>query len=115
VSELKWILVFGADAMLVDTRSRVLENAGFKVARARNSAEAEHELRSQQIDLLLLCYTLSRADCEKAIETARAINLDVVTLVLEATYGPAIENSYVAIHYMSGPQKLLEAVREHLR
>lgn len=77
-------LVFGADAMLVDTRSRILEDAGFKVAKSTNVSETEGELNDKRFALLLLCHSLAPADCDKAIGAAIAINPNIVLLLLSA-------------------------------
>ncbi|ADW68513.1 hypothetical protein [Granulicella tundricola] len=110
MSERKWILVFGIDAMLLDTRTRLLESAGFQVARSASLEEVECQLNQRVISLLLLCHTLSSSDCERAIMTAHSINPKTVTLVLAAVTSPCIEKSDVFVHQMSGPQKLLETV-----
>ena len=114
MTERHWILLFGADAMLVDTRSKVLENAGFRVAPSMTLSETERELNEKPIALLLLCHSLAPADCEMAIAAAIAINSKIPILLLSAASGPAVEKAGVAVHQMNGPQHLLKAIHELL-
>jgi DNA-binding response OmpR family regulator len=111
MQELKSILVFGADAMLLDTRRRVLESAGFGVTSSTTLQETERALREQTAALLLLCPTLSTEDCERAIALAHAVNRSIVTLALATTSSPCTVKSDVVVDSMSGPKKLVETVQ----
>jgi DNA-binding response OmpR family regulator len=107
----KTILVLGADAMLLDTRRRVLEHAGLTVTSALSVPEAEVLLRENEIALLLLCHTLSAVQCERANAVAHLINPKIVTLALASPANRCVEASDVVIHQMSGPPKLVETVQ----
>jgi hypothetical protein len=48
------ILVYGSDKLLLETRSMVLENAGFRVFPAIQSREAEIIIDTQHIALVVL-------------------------------------------------------------
>jgi len=111
MSEGQSILVFGTDALLLDTRRRILENAGFGVTWSITLEDTVQSLREKDVALLLLCHTLSSEDCERVIAVAHSITPTIVILALATTSGPCVEKSDVVVHQMSGPQKLVETVQ----
>jgi DNA-binding response OmpR family regulator len=107
----KSILVLSADVMLLDSRSRVLESAGFPVIRAMSLEDMERELKEKRFALLLLCHSLTQHDCQRATALAHEIDPSITAVVLAASCGPYIESTDAIVHQMSGPQKLVETVR----
>jgi DNA-binding response OmpR family regulator len=108
------ILMVGTDEMLLATRTRILEGAGFRVVRARDLDEAEHHLRAGTVSLLILCYTLPPLDCRRALTIAQEVAPHVRTLALTAPFGPCIEGDDVFVEHVSGPLKLIETVKNLL-
>jgi hypothetical protein len=66
------ILIYGNDSMLVKTRGWLLERAGYRVFTAAEFSAAMLVLMNQQIDVLLLCQSLSDEERRGILETARA-------------------------------------------
>ncbi len=63
------ILLYGNDDYLLETRQLVLERVGF--IRTVSSFLALHEIIStRNIDILILCHSLSREECEHALAVA---------------------------------------------
>lgn len=52
-------LIYGRDAQLLETRGWVLERAGMSVSTATKLAQVEHFLTTEQVDLFILCHTLT--------------------------------------------------------
>jgi hypothetical protein len=56
------ILVYGNESMLVTTRGLILEKAGYGLYTSSGFAGAMLTLMTQQIDILLLCQSLSEEE-----------------------------------------------------
>jgi len=65
------VLIFGHDQVLLETRQRVLEMAGFRVAAAIEREDAKQIASTRKIDLLLLCQTLRQDECDAVLMAAR--------------------------------------------
>jgi CheY-like chemotaxis protein len=61
------ILIYGRDARLLETRKMVLESAGYRVYLASDLSTADQILPEKQVDLLILCHSLSMEDCGRAL------------------------------------------------
>ncbi len=64
------ILVYGRDSTLLRSRCWVLQAAGFQVSTAETLAEAQDAAAQQSADLLVICHTLSAAECREALRWA---------------------------------------------
>ena len=106
------ILVYGSDKLLLDTRTMVLENAGFRVFSATESEDAETIIETQGIALIVLCHSLSPQRCEAALRFANALQPAVKTLVLTAGAGTCPEKVPTAVlSAFDGPGELVETVQ----
>jgi hypothetical protein len=63
------VLVVSRDAMLLQTRQLIL-GAFFRVQTAGRIREAEALLVTRAFDLVILCYTLTEAECREVIQLA---------------------------------------------
>ncbi len=61
------ILMFGEDALLLDTRRWVLEKAGYSTTTTATLVGLETALAEKRHDVLILCYTISVMDCVTAL------------------------------------------------
>ncbi len=61
------ILLFGRSAQLLATRKMVLESVGYRVYRASDLFTAKNMLAEKQIDLLILCHSLSMEERGRAL------------------------------------------------
>jgi DNA-binding response OmpR family regulator len=73
------ILLYGHEEMLLWTRRLVLEWAGYEVSVAQELRQASQLLDREDVGLILLCYSLSRAECAELIATSRG---EVPTLLM---------------------------------
>ncbi len=60
------IVVYGHDPTLLDTRTWVLERAGYRVLQASQFSELEQAADSLSVDLVVMCHTLTPQQCEEA-------------------------------------------------
>ena len=67
------ILVYGNDEMLLITRRMVFEKAGYRVFTANSLSNAALVLMNHQIDVLILCQTLSDDERRAVLETAHTL------------------------------------------
>ena len=78
------ILIYGRDASLLDTRQWVLEHVGCEVLTSTELAKVSEILRSQDIDLLILCHSLSRAESKSALSVAHLFRPKLKNLIMTA-------------------------------
>jgi CheY-like chemotaxis protein len=76
------ILIFGYDAILLETRQLVLKKAGFQVWIATKATEAVQILVEEPIDLFILCQSLPLDECVPILKTAHTLRPDMENLVL---------------------------------
>jgi DNA-binding NtrC family response regulator len=76
------ILIFGHDELLLDTRRLILKNAGFQVWTASNATLAIQILDLQQIDIFILCQTLSGRESEAVLKSAHKLRPELKNIVL---------------------------------
>ena len=103
------ILVYGNEALLVKTRHLILEKAGYQLFSVTDFAGAANVLANQQIDLVLLCQSLSDTERRGILERARAIRPDFKCAVLGHD-GRNVELEGTGVfERIDGPCGLLEA------
>jgi DNA-binding response OmpR family regulator len=73
------ILLYGHNELLLWTRRLVLEWAGYEVGVAQELRQASQLLDREDVGLIVLCYSLSRAQCAELIATSRS---EVPTLLI---------------------------------
>ena len=105
--ERELILIYGRDAHLLDTRCWVLEQAGYRVMAVSSLSEAQQAAEVEDARVLVLCHSLSRADCQAAVEMAEAVAPQMKILTLTAGKAAYTEPSMSAFE---GPRRLIEEV-----
>ena len=76
------ILIFGHDAILLETRQLILKKAGFQVWIASEATKAVQILVTEPIDLFILCQSLPLQECVSVLKTAHTLRPDMENLVL---------------------------------
>ncbi len=76
------VLVFGRDYQLVHTRSLILERAGFHVHTASSLPDIQQLHSEPSMDVMLLCHSLSRQECDEALIIAQKRWPQIQTIVL---------------------------------
>ena len=105
------VLIYGRHLPLLETRSLMLQRAGYKVSIAMELADAEQILRSEKIDLSILCHTLSSEQRSKALAKVEGLRPDMKKLLLAASSFPSVEGNAEEIFYTAaGPGALVATV-----
>lgn len=106
-----FILVYGREATLLQTRAWILEKAGHRVWPTMHKLEANS--LSEPIDLVVLCHTLSPEERRKALLTLATRWPEAKKLQLCPSSGPA-EKDVETFDIFEGPRGLLKKVNELL-
>ncbi len=104
------ILVYGNEAMLVTTRSLILEKAGYEVFTAQTFANAMLVLMNHQIDLCVLCQSLANEERRGVLETAHALQPETKCVVLDFAESEAPIEGVDLIRGLVRPSTLLNAI-----
>jgi hypothetical protein len=111
------ILLYGHDELLLMTRARVLERAGFRTSMACALREIPQLLDQLRPDLLLLCHSLSRTECVVAGMVAKNHRAELRTLLMVSDscigardYGMS-EVADEIFNLLLDPEKLVAKVR----
>jgi DNA-binding response OmpR family regulator len=109
------ILVCGNDEMLVRTRGLILEKAGYQVFTALTFSNAMLVLMNQQIDIVVLCQSLTDEERHGILETSHALQPKTRCAALSFD-GSEVVTDGVFIHRgLNGPPALLAAIGQMLQ
>ncbi len=102
------VLYGESDAAVLETESRVIEQAGYSVSRALGRAAIEQALKSGHYDVVVLGHTLSKDDRHHLPYMAKKSGRDTQVLVLHASgKHPAVD---IAMDSREGHQAVLKAM-----
>jgi CheY-like chemotaxis protein len=108
------VLVISRDRMLLQTRKLIL-GAYFQVAAAGSAREAESLIAAQAFDLILLCYSLSQAECEQVADLIREHTPKPKILLLNAAGNRCLKEGFdEEFSLENGPSSLLRKSAEML-
>jgi DNA-binding response OmpR family regulator len=114
------ILLYGRDELLLMTRGRILEGAGFKSAMTMDVREIPRLVRELPADLIVLCHSLSRTECVVAGMVAKNHRAVLRTLLIvadgsigEGDYGMS-EVAAEIFNLSLEPEKLVAKMRSML-
>jgi|ERR1700722_4802164 len=108
------ILVYGNDQMLVTTRRLIFEQAGYTVFTAESLSNAALALINHQIDVLVLCQTLSDAERGAVLETAHALKPKTRCAALSFDGRDVVTDGVFVHRGLNGPPALLEVIEKML-
>jgi DNA-binding response OmpR family regulator len=120
MSLLSSVLFFGHDELLLLTRGRIFELAGFRVCFAQELRQVSELIRERSVDLIVLCHSLSGAECEAAASTGENERIQVLRLLFteeecRRTEGLERMAAHGIFDSMRGPIALLEEACSMLR
>jgi CheY-like chemotaxis protein len=109
------VLLVGHDPQLVEGRRRLLENHGFKVYTSAHFPALNQTLEAHEVDLLILCHSLSGKECDRAVELVRARlpRIEVMALI-SASAEPSVKREELP-DMETGLKSLLTAVTDYLK
>lgn len=106
------ILVYARDPSLLQTRSWLLERAGFEVYRAKELSEAEWIASNQPIDLLILCHSLHPEDCQSILQAVDNLRPEMKKLLVTAHTDVCTEGrAEPQLSAFAGPRALIATVK----
>jgi hypothetical protein len=109
------LLLYGHEAILLETRSLILRRAGFKVFPATNSDEALHWLVDVDVDALVVCQTVPHDEASGVISTARVLQSSAKSLVLLTGWPSLLAVSVDETHNtFDGPRVLIAKIQKML-
>jgi hypothetical protein len=110
------ILFYGRDQRLLETRSWILGNAGYRVSTAVELVEFERIIGCEPICLSILCHTLSAEQRSKALVAAKELRPTMKRLLLVTPQSQEVDEDLDQILSTSdGPGGLVAAVNKILR
>ena len=101
--------------MLLTTRRLILEKVGYEVATVATFSDAMLCLLNQQLDLLILCQSLSEEERRGMLESAHAIDPRLKCAVLQFTVGHERIANEELVEGLRGPTILIESIRRMLQ
>jgi hypothetical protein len=109
------ILVYGNDEMLIVTRRMIFEKAGYTAFTANSLSNAALVLMNHQIDVLVLCQTLSDQERCAVLETAHTLQPEIKCAAMSFD-GRDVVTDGVRIHRaLNGPPALLAVIGQMLQ
>lgn len=104
------VLVYGKDERLLDTRRMVLEKSGYCVRMASKLTDIGY-VDEVDVELLILCYTVSMEECGRAIARCQVRWPAAKSLFLSVgTMEGARSLSSEVLNALDGPEKLISTV-----
>ncbi len=82
ISEIGYIVMYGLDPDLLESRCLVLEAAGYLVCLCTKLIDVTHVIQTKKVDLLILCHSLSFEQSRDAATAMRALWPDIKILSL---------------------------------
>ncbi len=108
------VLSIGSDVRVLNTRELILRSAGHAVVSAISIREAAVLLKDSDFDVIVLCHTLLKKDCERFTGHLRASGSHIPILYVSST--PSDEPSDFADATLDkNPDAFLMALQEVLR
>jgi two-component SAPR family response regulator len=107
------ILIYGNDELLVLTRCLILERAGNHVFTAQSLPNAMLALMNHEIDILILCQSLSPEERRSISETAKALPREIQRVYFGPSSELLVEGTDICQH-LDSPQSFLKSIERIL-
>ncbi len=107
------VLIYGHDPLLLQTRRRILEQAGYTAWAAEVLDEVDSIITTNAVGLLIVCQTLSDEEGEAAITLAHQIRPEMKMLVMSLTRQRLLKTAQeTPFNVSTGPRNLLDTVQK---
>jgi DNA-binding NtrC family response regulator len=110
-----FILVYGRDPNVLETRRMVLETTGARVLATTRWEEAQQVIENATVSLLVLCYTLSSEDRLLILQFAQRVSPEINALVLRADGQSPPDFDKDTLDVFAGPRAFKAKVMEMLQ
>jgi hypothetical protein len=109
------ILIYGHDAVLLDTRRLILAMRGYEMHTTGDGLGMESALLQNHFRLLILCHTLTLSELRQSLALARARERQIPSLLLIAyNWEPAFGIAGNLFYIREGPARFVECVEQLL-
>jgi hypothetical protein len=110
-----FIVIYGRDPRLIETRISVLETAGFDVVGVTALPPLKKILTTKPTELLVLCHSLTTQERRAALEVERSLRPDMKVIVMsEPTSNHFFLPEEVVLPAHAGPRMLVETAQRLL-
>ena len=109
----KQVLLYGKDPLILEIRGFLLKFSGFSVSRVSDLQTLATLAETSQVDLLILCHTLSAAERHTATALSHGLWPAAKILTLSASHSLSVDGAVELIHISDGPQALVDRSRQH--
>jgi CheY-like chemotaxis protein len=106
------VLAVGTDPWLLNTRSLVLQSAGYMVESALSVKEAVDRFQSGDFDLVLLCHSVPRKDRDRLTSLIRASGSLTPIVSIAGNLGEC--DAFATATLEDGPGNFLARIRDVL-
>jgi DNA-binding NtrC family response regulator len=103
------ILMYGRNPSLLEIRARVLRSASYRVKTASCLEDIPQILSEEQIDMVILCHTVSPEDCDRVLALT-ALSPQTDSLVLTSGSRGCHSQFGFAFDTTDGPAKLVSTI-----
>jgi hypothetical protein len=103
-----FILLYGRDSRLLETRRLVLEASGYQLLVATKLSEVEQIVSIHLVHLIIICHTISLEECGRALGLTSSQQPAIRSLILISdtpSYPSAADEE--VLYAMEGPAKLV--------
>jgi hypothetical protein len=109
------ILLYGNDSLLLMTRRLILEREGYRTFTTLEFGDAIRLIMTQELDVLILCQSLTVEECNGVLATVREVAPTLRTIILDhdGSVQP-IKTREQTIEPLRGPRTLLAAISKML-
>lgn len=107
------VLVVGYDPLLLETRSRVLQSAGYAVTSVRSVKKAVSQFLEGDFDLVVLCHSIPEGDRQRFASLIRGRSSRTPVVFVSAAPGQLDPSADVTVE--NDPNDLVSGLREVLR
>ena len=104
------ILVYGNELLLVEIRGLILGNAGYEVFTAKAFPDAMLLLMNYQIDVCVLCQSLTGEERRGIMETAHSLQPEIKCAVIDFEESEVTINGVDLIRGLVEPSTLLKTI-----
>jgi DNA-binding response OmpR family regulator len=111
----KSVLVASRDPGLADVRKRLLEEAGYRVFPATSVSEVEKGCRENEIDLVLVGYSVPPSRKRRIFMAARKHCKTPILELFSDGQPELVQQSHTYLHHVQMPDDFLEAVHSILK
>jgi DNA-binding response OmpR family regulator len=110
------VLLLGHDESLLQTRRWLLESNGLQVYIATHFPALNQTLEDHDVDLLILCHSLTAEECERAVAIVESHppKLKVLALTTASSDFP-VEKVDRVVNASDGPKTLLNIVARFMK